>query len=228
MKKNKKINSLFILGLMLTLFSQNTYASNSIVETYTWDESTNLKSYYDYNDLEENALKETINSFEELENNNNEIMRAESRRFLYYDQKSKVTDYKAKYIGSARVDNRNNTQPSTITFSATNSGTWTVGSSVNLSGKTEINAVVAKVDATVSIGGTVSRSWSSGRTYGTSSVVPARKIGKLEAYMTGTYSGGDLVYDVYDSYGGTTYIGRYPIGTVVPSKNDWNFVYTVE
>ena len=21
---------------------------------------------------------------------------------------------------------------------------------------------------------------------------------------------------------------RYPIGTVVPSKNDWNFVYTVE
>lgn len=230
MKKGKKMKVFLIFSVLLVFLSQSIYASNNEGENYIWNEETNLKTYYDNHNIEEEELKRNIDSFMdlELENKNNEIQPlAEYRTFKYYDQKSKVTDYKAKYVGSVTVDNSDYPRESTILFTASNSGTWSVGTSINLSGTTEINAVVAKVNVTADIGGTVSRSWSNGRQYGTSSTVAPGDIAQLKAYMTGTYTSGDLVYDVYDSYGGITYEGRYPIGTVVPSKNDWNFVYSI-
>ena len=216
--------------LATVMFTQTLFASE--YSGFIWNEDTNEAEYYGIEELMEmEETEEIIDQIEQdIQNNQDNDAptikpRAELKTFLRYDQKSTSRDNKAKYVGSARVDNRNGSQSATISFTATNSGTWTVGVSGNLSGKTEINAVVAKVDATVSIGGTVSRSWSSGRTYGSSSTVPAGSVLTLEAYMVGTYTSGDLVYSVYDTYDGKTYTYRYPVGTAVPSKNDWNFVY---
>lgn len=145
-----------------------------------------------------------------------------------YDQTRATVDYKKKYVGSVRLDNTNNAYTEgSITFEASVSDSWSVTVSGSASGSAEKNLVVAKVNATVTIGGSYTRSWSKGTKYGSALKVPPRKVGSITAYIPGVSSNGQMVYKMTNDSTGDVRYENVALGAVVPSRNDWNFVTSV-
>jgi hypothetical protein len=148
--------------------------------------------------------------------------------FDHYSETSSIVNYKLKYVGVTRVDNSGNKYSSaSLIYTATVSSSWSISGTTGAEVQAELTAIVAKVKVSSSVSGTASRSWSKGTTYGTSTTVPAGKIGKVEAYIPGTTSKGNAVYKVYNTSDSTYYYENRSRGAVVPSSSGWNFVVTV-
>lgn len=102
--------------------------------------------------------------------------------FVRYDQNSAILDYKKKYVGQTRVDNSGNPfTPTNLLFTASATDTWNVSVTVTSTTKGEITAIIGKVDQTISVGGTYSRGWQKGYSYGSSTSVPPKRIGTINA-----------------------------------------------
>lgn len=82
-------------------------------------------------------------------------------QFISYTQTSATLDWEKEYVGVTRVDNSKSNSSTTLEFEAQDSGTWEASISSCFETSAELDAVVAKVNVTSSICGTVSRSWTS-------------------------------------------------------------------
>lgn len=137
-----------------------------------------------------------------------------------YTQSTTAINYKGKYVGFTRVDNSKNLYgAASLEFTATDSGSITIEATASFETATELNLVLAKVQGTVTVGGSYSRAWEKSHQYGTTASVPKGKIGKVTAYIPTTKSTGSFHY--YST--GTNSAG----GAIVPSQNSWNFVVEI-
>jgi len=149
------------------------------------------------------------------------------KELVRYDQTSANLNWTMKYVGVTRVDNTQNKYSSAkLIFTATSSGSFKAAANVSGTTAAEINLVVSKVDATVTIGGTFERVWTQGMTYGTETSVPPGKIGEIYAYIPGTASKGYAIYKVTDDYGYSFYEQK-ACGANVPAENSWNMVVKI-
>ncbi|MEA4902926.1 hypothetical protein [Desulfitobacterium sp.] len=142
---------------------------------------------------------------------------------LRYDQSSAYIDWEQTPVGVFRVDNKGSSSPATATFKALTSDSTTASGTVTGTTSGELNLMVTKVDATVSIGGTYSRSWTQGYEYGATQTIKAGMVGYLYGYIPGTTTNGYAVYGVIqDSTGQIIDYNYYPRGAKVPSNKSFN------
>lgn len=139
-----------------------------------------------------------------------------------YTQSKKTIDNEAFYSGTCSGDNRQSSVPLNLTYESNTTGTARVSATVTATASTDFNLIVSKVNATVSIGGTMERSWTKGKRYGAAVSIPARKQGQLTAYIPGTFSSGTGHYKVYNSSDSSYFTDTKGIGAKVPSKNSWH------
>lgn len=230
---NKKC---FIALLCITLvvsFITPALASNNQETYYLFNESTGTSTVFDPNNHKENIMLDPKPDKKTIVDEKNAVdvtpLSVTYKVLDHYDQNSAVIDYKKKYVGTSRLDNTANPYTSaTLIFEASSSGSWSASATVTGETSAELNLIVTKVDATVSVGGTTSRTWTSGYKYGSSLTVPPGRIGEIAAYIPGTSSNGYAVYKVYDLDSGN-YVGTesYPRGAIVPAENFWNMVTKV-
>ena len=149
-------------------------------------------------------------------------------QLVRYDQSSAIVDWKKKYVGVTRVDNSGNLYTgASLQFKATSSSSWEVEASGSLETEAELNLMVTKVKGTVTVGGAVRRSWTSGYEYGTESEVPPKTIGRVTAYIPGTTTKGNAVYKMTNDGTGETWYEYRARGAVVPADNAWNMVVQI-
>ncbi len=194
-----------------------------------WDEETGKTTYYDL----DNPLKDKPIHLDK-QPSNEDIENAKKKKsdispqalmpvLIRYDQDSARINYEAEYVGFTRVDNSKNLfTPASIIFIADDTDSFSASTSATYETGLELDAIVAKVQATVTIGGTVKREWTAGHSYGAESSVPPREIGRITAYIPGTYSAGTLVYKVYNTYDDSYFIDYVDIGATVPANHAWN------
>ena len=223
----KIIKRLFVLTLVATLGYAPSVAFASD-NGFLWDESTGKTTYYDILD-EETTYYDDLDEEATYYDENTQSSRAlPIVTFSRYEQASTTINYKAKYVGQARVDNSaNKLTPANLQFTATSSGTWDVSGSIQFQAKGEAGAIIAKVETSVTIGASVSRSWTTGYSYGSSVSVPAGKIGTISAYIPGTVTSGNLVYKHLNVDTGESWITTHPVNQTIPSKDSWNFVVAI-
>lgn len=148
--------------------------------------------------------------------------------FDHYSESTHSINYKMKYVGTFRYDNRGNQHTTVpITFIASESGSWSASITIGSTVGAEVNAIVATVKAEVSISGTLTRTWTADRSYGVSLPVPPGKVGYIEAYMAGTSTKGTGYYRRYDTSFEDYTIVSWPLGGYVPALNYWNMVGTI-
>lgn len=226
--KFKKV-SVIILSVCLLLIPFSAFASQPTdVTYYLYDESTGQGQVIDPSTYTEQISLDPAPSSNKIiqkkYNSTGEIQ----PMWLYeqlvrYDQTSAYIDWEQKSLGVFRVDNKSNSSPATATYKATTSGTTTASGTVTGTAGTELNLMIAKVDATVSIGGTLSRSWTQGYEYGVSQTIKPGMVGYLYGYIPGTTTNGYAVYAVIqDSTGEIVDYKYYPRGAKVPSENSFN------
>lgn len=242
MKRRKGKFAVAILSMLFLLSFLTLPASASTTE-YLWNEDTQeVIEIEDIQEIIENTEAPVLENDEGVPIDGS-IIETEKRlvkrdteigiqwyieQLVRYDQTKSPIDYKKKYVGQHRVDNSDNKYTSAkLIFTASSGGSWEVSGSTSLETKAELNLIVSKVDATVTVGGAVSRSWSKGYEYGTEVEVPKGKIGTATAYIPGTSSAGNAVYKLtHDSTGETFYENRAR-GAIVPAKNSWNIVISI-
>lgn len=230
---NKRCSIALLCITLLLIFITPALASSS-QETYNlFNESTGTSTVFDPNNNEEIIKFDPKPDKKTIVDEKNAIdvtpLSITYKVLDHYDQNSAVVDYKKKYVGTSRLDNTANPYTSaTLTFQASSSGSWAASATVTGETSAELNLIVTKVDATISVGGTNTRTWTSGYTYGSSLTVPPGRIGEIAAYIPGTSSNGYAVYKVYDLDSGN-YVGTqsYPRGAIVPAENFWNMVTKV-
>ncbi|MWC29749.1 hypothetical protein [Paenibacillus sp. MMS18-CY102] len=110
-------------------------------------------------------------------------------------------------MGTVRIEN-NLTTSASANYSQTTSkeSQWNVG--INISGRTEVKAsFLAKLE--VELGGSwgISKTFTSGTSYGISQVIPAKTTAYITAYSVGGSSHGNLEYKKYSP--GGTLVGYY-------------------
>lgn len=224
MKRITKLSSILLASsIILGGFALPTSADTT---QHLWDEATN--SILDISILNEKGGDETTNLNENTyvggSVNKGEITPLwEYKELVRYDQTGYYINPEQKYVGIFIVDNRENLySPASMTYEAEYSDSWGIEGNLAVGGSAEKNLVVAKVNATVTLGGSINRSWTKGTKYGTSTSVPAKMRGAAIAYIPGVSSNGKMVYKVTtDSTGEVRYVNE-PVGAVVPSKSAWN------
>jgi len=229
--KIKKISTVLLsLTLISSLVIPVSASAKSTVGTPTgiiWNETTGETITYD----PAVGIKSPTPILDKTAESTNSTIRPMGL-FMYnldhYDQDSAVVNWTQKYVGATRVDNSGNNYTSAdLIFTATNSDTTTATATASGETQAELNLIVTKVDATVTIGGSYSRSWMEGYTYGTKSSVPPNQIGTVTAYIPGTSSLGSAVYKVTNTSDSTYFYENRARGATVPAKNMWNLIVQI-
>lgn len=145
--------------------------------------------------------------------------------FDSYKYTSGSTNARYKWIGTYIAQNTTYNLTGTAQYQASQAGSWSGSISTSCSGSTEINAVLGKIQANLGVTATVSRSWTTGVSYGASYPVPPRTEVTITAYIPAAVTSGYKVYRVYNTTtGGYTY-QNVPISNVsAPLSNSWTTV----
>ncbi len=214
--------------LLLGGFSSLT-ASASEVDTqqpYLWNEETN--TVRDISSVVDEQIKDETTFNKPVVNKPD--FGGISPRWTYkelvrYDQSTANVNYKYKFVNRVIGDNRSNLYtPLEIWFEAEKSGTFTLEGNVSVEATAEKELVVAKVSGTVSVGASMSRSWTAGSKYGAKTTIPAKVRGAVTGYIPGTSTNGQLVYKITTDSTNEVRYEYKPVGGVVPSKAEWNIV----
>lgn len=234
MKLKRTVIAFLLSSSMLFMSAAPSFAAErrqaENAKGYIWDQSTGKVITYDPSTFQSAVTTSLTLNEKETENRSKpSIVTPDSLMpvFDHYSENSETLNWKQEYVGVTRVDNSKSSAPADIIFQAVSSGSFSISGTVGVETSTELNAILNKVKVTASISGTSSRSWSTGSTYGTKSVVPAGKIGKITAYIPGTASNGYAVYKVYNTTDDTYFIDNRPRGAIVPAQNAWNFVVEI-
>lgn len=229
-KRTKKFGAILLASsIILSGFGLASPASAATTQ-HLWDENT--KSVIDPSILNSQpVVDETANVQDiNIEGTNKEGIApmAIFRTLVRYDQSSAIVDLEKKYVGIFIVDNRSNQFASaSMTYEADSSDTFGVEATTGISVSAEKDLVVAKVNGTVSVGATASRSWTRGTKYGASTTVPAKTLGAAKAFIPGTSTKGQMVYKLTTDSTGEVRYEYVPVGAVVPSKSAWNIKFMV-
>lgn len=233
MNRKKIFIKLMLTAIILCLSVTHVSATNNnTTRGYIWNQLTGEVKPYDQSNYQSEVDIPVDNNTQTIHSKvqNDNVIKPKllyMYQFIRYTQTSATLDWEKKYVGVTRVDNSRSSSPTILEFQAQDSGTWEASISSSFETSAELDAVVAKVNVTSSIGGTVSRSWTSGFTYGAATTVPAYTIGKVEAYIPGTSSAGYARYKVTNTSNDDWWYSELPLSGTVPAKNAWNFKVTI-
>ncbi len=219
MKFKRLATALFLILTILSLPVSSVAAADNIDSSYIWDESR-AQAVTAYN-LSNIPL--TINS-DPINSSTISPMLLYMYTFDHYSENSETLNWKQKYVGVTRVDNSGSVSPTTLTFIASTTNSWSISGTTGSEVTIELNAIKAKVAATSQFSATGSRSWETGFSYGVSTTVPPHMIGKVTAYIPGTSSSGYAVYKVTNTSNNTYWYENRARGAIVPAQNAWNIV----
>lgn len=146
-------------------------------------------------------------------------------QFDHYSQQNAVVNKTMKYVGSVTFDNSaNKYSEAHLQYENSYSSSWSASITYGATVGGEYDAIVAKVNASVSVGGESTVAWSSGTTVGGVLDVPAGKSMTIKAYIEGTSSKGTSYYRRYDTEQSGYTLVSWGMGATVPSRNDWYLV----
>lgn len=231
--KIKKVVTIILLAAFLFSISTPALAKSQDQKESSigiiWNEETGESQYYSLsNPPKIDPILDPLPSKKDLEKSKSTKTSVVTPQSLLpvlvrYDQNSATLDWEEKYVGVTRVDNSDNLYTSAkLIFMATESDSWEYAGTTSLETSAELELILSKVQATVTVSGTASRSWTKGYTYGTETEVPPGKIGTVTAYIPGTSSSGYAVYKVYNTYDDTYFYDYRARGAIIPAKNAWN------
>ena len=233
--KNKKLTAIFVCIAVFSTFGLNAFAAekdttqNSI--GIIWNQSTGEVTQYDPSTFKnEEIIPIKAEKLPTSKNSKSSVIgRGISLPVLdHYSETSESLNWTQKYVGVTRVDNSGNQYTgASIIFTATSTDSWSASGTYGTEVSAEMDLIVAKVNVTSSLQATVTRSWTNGTQYGTSTTVPAKTIGKITAYIPGTSSSGYACYKVYNTSDSSYYWNNIPKGAIVPANNAWNLVITI-
>ncbi len=223
--------SISVLCLSLTPMSaEKKYSQKSSnITGYIWNESTGTSTTYDPANFP-TEVTNTVNPDKQHKENAEGIivpMLLYMYTFDHYSETSSNLDWQKQYVGVTRIDNSKSISPTTLTFTASASGSFGISGTTGLETSAEKDAIVAKVKISSSVSGTASRSWTAQTTYGTATTVPAKTIGKVTAYIPGTASNGYAVYKVTNTSNSDWWWQDRERGAIVPAQNAWNMIVEI-
>jgi len=216
---------LTILLVLIPLTASATQQVTNTTTTYLYDESTAESIIVDPSDFVQtvdNDLKVPKNQVVKEKDKDGDIQVRWAYEVLdRYDESNHIYDIKKNLVDTAYVSNGTD-YPINGWFESNYSSSWSASGTVSGTTSSELNLMVAKVDAEITVGGTLSRSWTSGVQYGASASVPAHKIYAFSGYIPGTTTNGYAVYKLINDGDGTIidYL-YYPRGAIVPCENAW-------
>ena len=222
--------ALLSLFFVFSLFSVSASAKSVTTQEWYWDGISDEMVPMEEVDLQSPVVDETQKNEEVKTNNSNyngsySVVRPQwvYKTFVRYDQSSAYVNRTEKLVDRVSMYNGGN-HPTTLTYKVGYSGTFTASNSYNGSTSVEMSSIVAKVDATVSVGGTNSRSWTKDTSYQAQMTIDPGYSGQIDGYIPGTSSNGQLVHKVTDDGSGQYWYEYTPVGAMVPAETSWHFV----
>ncbi len=119
------------------------------------------------------------------------------RKCIGYEPNHMSIDYDHTYVGFASGDNSQGTQPLTIEYTFSNSGSTTASIAGHANFSTEASVVIATVGRELGVELSVSRTWVQGTSSGCSYVVAPGTFQRVNAYIPAAVTTGRLKYEVY-------------------------------
>lgn len=122
------------------------------------------------------------------------------REFVGYDSSANSRNLKYTHVGT--VEGKNPTgNKATLYFYYQTSGTTSASLGSTVTTQVEIDAIIAKVNVSLGVTTSTSRSWTAGTNSGGSLELAPYTSGKISGYIPGVTTSGSLKYKAYtDSY----------------------------
>lgn len=219
-------NKFLLMGLIISFFiPSSVFATEEITGTYLWDITTGEVIEYNPDSVQEYPIDESIDFSSKGIDSGASIITPDGllmEVFTNYSAKSQTTALKGKLVNRVTLTN-GGSKDANLFFETTSSGSWSASASTSATGSIELKSIVANVNATMSVGGTLTRTWTKGETYGSAFPVAPDKTGFIDGYIPRVSSSGTAYYDVISTSGDKVGTTTKSVGAMVPSKNSFHF-----